>query len=291
MKRLLIFALCVALLVCMAGCGDSSQDSTTSTPPETTAPATPEFSETASQGLEFEVTEDGTGCVITGLGDCTDSMVVIPDTLDGYPVTHIADSAFYCADMLKGVRLGENVIAVGAYAFFECQAMEVVELNPGLTHLGQYAFSGCRKIKEITIPGTMEAVDAWAFFECSGLKAVRIDGLENWFSIRFGGAYANPLIYAGELYVDGALLTEVTVPEDLAAIGDWTFAGCKSLTQLYLHENVTQIGQRAFMECEGLTAVAYAGTSEQWKMIVLGSYWDFGMEEYVIRCQDKEIKG
>ena len=287
MKRIVILMLCMAML-CLVGCEASDNASSTS---EVTPSSTLEIPEVASEGLVYEINAEGTACVITGIGDCEDTFIVIPDSIEDCPVTEIAASAFYCQEDLRGIRLGANVTKVGDYALFGCTALEMVLLNDGLEQLGSYVFSGCGKIAEITIPDSIMKIGAWAFFECLSLKAVNISDLNNWYTLQFDGIYANPLMLAGTLYVDGEVLTELMIPEDLTQIGEWSFAGCKSLTTVRIHENVTVIGQRAFLDCESLTTIVYDGTAEQWKQIVLGTYWDFSVEELMIECQDKEIKG
>lgn len=287
MKRLVIFLLCVAVFS-LAGCEATPQDSSATSAPGSDKLDIPEKS---SEGLEYEINEYGTSCVITGIGECEDLFIVIPDSIEDCPVTEIAASAFYCQDALRGIQLGANVVAVGDYAFFGCTALETVLFNDGLAQLGQYAFSGCGKLAEIDIPASLQRIDAWAFFECFSLKKVNITDLNTWYGIQFGGIYANPMMLAGALYVDGELLTELSIPDELTQIGEWSFAGCKSLTTVRIHENVTIIGQRAFLDCESLTTIAYDGTAEQWKQIVLGTYWDFSVEEYLIHCMDKDIKG
>lgn len=290
MKRIWIWLLCIVTVLSLVGCGGSGEPSDSTTDPTVEAEQ-PGFADTASKGLEYELTEDGAGCIITGLGDCEDLFIVIPDTLEGKPVTGIRDAAFYCQEAIRGVKLGKHVLQVGEYAFFGCVAMEIVELNEGLTRLGQHAFSGCRKIQQIAIPATMEAIDAWAFFECVGLTKVEISDLRKWYDIAFGGVYSNPVQLAGALYVGDELLTELIVPEEITVIGAWTFAGCKDLKEVTLHASITEIGQRAFLHCDTLSRFTYPATLDAWRQVVLGTYWDFSIEEYVIACTDKEIKG
>jgi hypothetical protein len=44
-----------------------------------------------------------------------------------------------------------RITKVGAYAFYGCKALEVVDL-PNVTNVGSYAFSGCNNIKTINLP-------------------------------------------------------------------------------------------------------------------------------------------
>lgn len=294
MKRLFALILCMASIFCLAACSgaDAGQASSgTGANGAGSGAGQMEFPSGISEGLEYRIHEDGTGVSIVGIGECTDAYICIPDRVEGLPVTHVEASAFYCKDTLRGIKMGHNIQQIGEFAFFGCAALEVVELNDNLTSIGQYAFSGCLRLSGIDIPQTVESIGAWAFYDCKKLTQVHIQDLEKWFAISFEGVYANPLMLAQTLYLDGEVVTKVVVPESVTVILPWTFAGCKSLTEVQLHENVTEIGQRAFLDCENMTRLVYGGTHAQWKMMVLGTYWDFSVENYMIVCQDKEIKG
>ena len=65
-----------------------------------------------------------------------------------------------------------------------------------------------------------------------------------WCAISFDGYYANPLYY-GSLYCCGETITELVIPEDVTAIGKYTFC-CKGLTGVTVHPGVTSIGTGAF---------------------------------------------
>ena len=58
---------------------------------------------------------------------------VIPDTIDGLPVTRIADSAFSSQMTLTGVTIPDSVIDLGGGAFFHCTNLAVVNLGKGIT--------------------------------------------------------------------------------------------------------------------------------------------------------------
>lgn len=293
MKRFLALFLTIVALLSLVACSASSEDTQPSTtaPEDTMLPGEAGFPETASQGLEYEINEDALSCTITGVGECTDLYISVGESIDGYPITAIANSAFYGNAELKGILLGENVVSVGDYAFFSCTGLETVILGENVSSLGQYAFAGCVRLSAIDIPEHLERIGAWAFYNCRKLASVTVDDLEHWCNIIFEGIYANPVMEAEQLYVDGELLTHLVLPESVTAVGEWSFAGCQSLTDVVLHENVTQIGQRAFMKCDGIKRFVYPGTREQWKELVLGTHWDFSIDRFVIECLDGEIKG
>lgn len=50
------------------------------------------------------------------------------------------------------------------------------------------------------------------------------------------------------------------MPSTLETIGDWTFSGCTSLTNLLLKSNVSEIGENAFSGCDNLKLSVYPGS-------------------------------
>ena len=293
MKRWLWIILCLAILLSLAACSDEQHNGNSpldSVPNEENG-VQAAFPSGSSYGLEYRINPDIFTCTITGIGDCTDAYIAIGEHIDGYRITAIADAAFYGNTQIRGISLGKYVTDVGAYAFFGCANMEVVELNAALTNLGQYAFAGCENLSSLVIPETLRYIGAWAFYDCTGLTAVTITDLSCWLSIHFDGVYANPLQEANSLYLGETLLTKLVLPEDITAVGDWTFAGCVDLTEVVLHPGVTGFGQRAFLECEGLTLIHYPGSVEEWKQLSMGVNWDFQAEECVIVCLDGEVRG
>ena len=67
--------------------------------------------------------------------------------------------------------------------------------------------------------------------------------------------YANPLCYAGKLYIDGQLVTDLAIPDSVTEIKDYVFYGCTGLTSVAIGNSVTSIGRDAFYDCTGLTSV------------------------------------
>ena len=45
--------------------------------------------ENASEGLSFELNDSKTGYIVTGIGTCTDTEIIIPSKYNGLPVTSI----------------------------------------------------------------------------------------------------------------------------------------------------------------------------------------------------------
>ena len=99
--------------------------------------------------------------------------LVIPDYIDGYPVTKIASSAFYSWQALDTVVLPETLEEIGSRAFLYCQMLRSVDI-PHVKTIGEYAFRGCISLEVIQIPSSAEQVGDFAYFECEGVTEIYI---------------------------------------------------------------------------------------------------------------------
>lgn len=114
-----------------------------------------------------------------------------------------------------------------------------------VTSIADNAFGDCRDLTEVTIPSTVTSSGSNAFKNCRSLNRVNIDDLGAWCRIWFPTANANPLYYAHDLYLDGALLTDVHLPADVPAISHYAFVN-SSIKRLDLGDGVETIGTCAF---------------------------------------------
>ena len=164
----------------------------------------------ASLGLEFTVGTGG-GLTVTGIGTCADSILKIPEKVDGKAVTAIGDSAFASVGSIKEVIIPNSVTSIGAFAFKGC-SLEKVTIGNAVMHVGASAFSACPNLSEIvvdganalfmssdgvlfsrdmrelwcypmgrtapsyTIPKTVKDIKTGAFYACKHLKAISFEG-------------------------------------------------------------------------------------------------------------------
>ncbi|WP_456108290.1 leucine-rich repeat protein [Ruminococcus sp.] len=101
-----------------------------------------------------------------------------------------------------------------------------------VTSIGYSAFSGCTNLTEITIPNSITSIEESAFSGCASLKNVYISDLESWCKIDFSNHASNPLCNGANLYINGELVTKLTIPDDVTEIGTYAFSGCTSLREI-----------------------------------------------------------
>ena len=179
----------------------------------------PDYS-TSSEGLEFELNDDETGYVLTGLGTCTEEEIVVTNYND-LPVCEISYDVF----------------------------------------------AGCTKLENIVLGKYLEYVDSCAFEGCTNLKKVTFLGtIDDWVQIYFYGAYSNPLEYAGELYIDGKLVTEARITT-ANHIDGYNLSGYNKLKKVYIGSSVERIIGNPFINCINLESIEVDETNTNLKSI------------------------
>ena len=173
----------------------------------------------------------------------------------GNSVTSIGRMAFYGCDGLTSVVIGNSVTSIGTQAFDGCSGLTSIEIPNSVTSIGHHAFYSCDGLTSIEIPNSVTSIGNYAFNDCSGLKAVNISDLSAWCNIDFGNSSANPLYYAKNLYLNGKLVTELVIPDDVTEIKDYAFYNCSGLTSIAIPSSVTSIGNSTFNNCSGLKTV------------------------------------
>ena len=118
------------------------------------------------------------------------------------------------------------------------------------------AFSRCTSLTSIAIPSSVTSIDENAFYNCSSLEAVYITDIAAWCAIDFGDSDSNPLIYAGNLYLNNQLITNLIIPESVTEISDYAFFGCDSITSLMIEGEMIAIGNYAFHNCNLLSQLS-----------------------------------
>ena len=167
--------------------------------------------------------------------------LVIPATINGYPVRKIGERAFYQCSGLTSITIPNSVTSIGGYAFYECWGLTSINIPNSVTSIGGNAFSGCSGLTAITIPNSVTSIGGNAFYLCSGLTSITIPN-------------SVTSIGSGTFFCCWGL-TSVTIPNSVTSIGDSAFFGCSGLTSVNIPNSVTSIGEMAFYCCSSLTSI------------------------------------
>ena len=97
---------------------------------------------------------DGSEARVSDNRDYSGSKIIIPNSVlyDGknYPVTSIADSAFYINLRLEEVTIPNSVTSIGSSAFNGCAQMESVTIGEKVESIGESAFARCNRLTIVT---------------------------------------------------------------------------------------------------------------------------------------------
>ena len=204
---------------------------------------------------------------ITGHEGSIKGDLIIPSTIEGYPVTAIGEDAFKSCYGLTSVTIPNSVTTIGGWAFRGCTGLtgiwvasnnsnyssdsfgvlfnknktkiiqapgviSVYTIPNGVTTIGEYAFDGCTGLKSVTIPASVTTIGDDAFFDCTGLTTVTIP-----VSVTTIGYFA---------FRNCTGLTSVTIPDSVTTIRSWAFSGCTSLTGIWVASNNSNYSSDSF---------------------------------------------
>ena len=156
----------------------------------------------------------------------------------------------------KNTIIPTSVTSIGQGAFYGCTTLTSVDIPNSVSSIGQEAFSGCTGLTSVTIPSSVTSIGKMAFDNCTNLTAVNISDLDAWCNIDFLGndSKSNPLSCAHNLYLNGNLITDLSIPSTVSQLKNSTFYG-GNFTSLTIPNTVTSIGVATFYDCAHLTTV------------------------------------
>lgn len=106
--------------------------------------------------LAFVSNGDGT-CLVSGIGNCTDTAVVIPSRSPaGDKVSKIGDYAFLHNASITSVVIPDSVTMIGNASFSYCTGLTSITISNSVKTFGNDAFYGCTALTSITFKGTIE---------------------------------------------------------------------------------------------------------------------------------------
>jgi BspA type Leucine rich repeat region (6 copies) len=234
--------------------------------------------ETAPTQFDYS-TNDGSIIITkyTGSG----GTVVIPDLINGYSVTGIADDAFENCYTLTNAIILPSVTSIGEQSFYACSGLinvTILAAPGGATTIGQAAFENCYGLTNVVIPNTVTIIGDDAFADCTNLISASflgnappddgtvfdndpitvsyVFGTVGW-STMFGGAPTVPtevdyVVTNGTVTITGysGIAFTLVIPSTLngypiTSIGDNAFENL-GLTSVIISPGVINIGNSVF---------------------------------------------
>ena len=167
--------------------------------------------DTSGKNFDYYI-EDGEVTILDNY--CSDNeSITIPEKIEGYPVTIIAEKAFSECKASE-ITIPETVVQICYSAFYGCQNLKNITIPDSVTSLGDSAFNNCSELTSVTISNNIKEIGQDTFINCSGL-------------------------------------TSVTIPDSITSIGYRAFGGCESLKNVLIGKNV-MFCDYAFIDCNSL---------------------------------------
>ena len=153
-------------------------------------------------------------------------------------------------NLVSSITLPDSVQRVKYGQFMGCN-LDTVIIPEGITNIEEHAFHGST-IKCVYIPTTIDSIKYAAFSATNSLKYVHTKDIYKWSQIFFEFITSQPLLYAQNLYLNGKLVTNLEINNN---ISKYAFCGDTSLVSLTLDSNVKNIESQAFYLCKNLKNV------------------------------------
>ena len=195
--------------------------------------------------------------------------IIVPDTIDGYPVVAIGNEAFRGNKYLTAILIPDCITSIGDYAFADTNLDSLV-LPDKLNKLGRRILSGNKGITEIAIPKTLKSVSSAYLYGMDG------DGPFTESNIQRATIETGMTEVPEHLFQRNSTLISVEIPDTVVKIGGYAFAqtGVESieipdtvtrleegvlaetkLAKLKLPRNIEFIGRRILSGNKGVTEI------------------------------------
>ena len=182
----------------------------------------------------------------------TGSTVILPSTINSWPVTKIGEDALKDNTTITSVTIPDSVTEIGANAFADCTNLTSVHYEGDWSKLTIQSGN----------PAVQDAANAPLFdfeFIPPDNTAVIVT------NYKYNGAAADvtipsryqgkPVTTIGHAAFFNSAVTSVTIPDSVTSISDEAFINCPKLTNISIPNSVTYIGFSAFSSCTSLKSI------------------------------------
>lgn len=262
----------------------------------------------------FEYNEDDCKITITGLQkDVAKTSIVIPDTIGGLPVTELAYKAF-SGSLITNVKMGGNIIKIGAEAFSHCHKLRSVIWNCPCEEIPETCFCNCvvleqfdfsnikyirwrafnaSGLKKVHLPPNVKEVESAAFSSCmhlqeviwdSDCKEIPTDCFYECSSLKEFNFSNIEIINSAAFSKSG--LQKICLPENIKAVSMSAFRNCEKLRSVDWYCTCNEIPKFCFCKCSNLKQFDFYGV----KKIDSGAFMCSGINNIYLHSYIEEIK-
>ena len=261
-----------------------------------------------SRGLLFELNEDSTAYILKGIGECSDTDLIIPPIYNGLPVESIGENAFRDNHDITSVKIPSNIKTIGTGSFCECSGLKSIDLAEGVEVVNQLAFFGCTSLEEVYIPSSLWLIGVAAFSSLTSCKSMVVSESNQHLTSKNGSniimeintgiliAACDPVIIPDDIKAINdfgisycSSIKEVVLPEGFEYLDQSAFTYCRGLVSVTLPRTLSTISNAAFFECTMLKTVNYNGSIEEWNSIYKGTDWNYHTGFTVVHCSDGDV--
>ncbi|MDE6389025.1 MAG: leucine-rich repeat domain-containing protein [Lachnospiraceae bacterium] len=197
------------------------------------------------------------GIKILRFVDFDESVVVIPNVIEGKKVIAVGNHAFKGCVGIEKIIISEGIEILGNGVFLNCKGLKEAVLPSTLKRIGTTDTSGCPAVlggmpkfdgvfeytalEKITIPNSVKYIGEHTFAGCGELKKVTLP-------LKLKEIHKGTFRWCRSL-------EEVLFPQELEAVRLSAFEGCESIKKIDLPEGVTSIEEGAFAGCKSLESI------------------------------------
>ena len=218
---------------------------------------------------ELDFTLTGDYYTVTGIGDCTDKEIKIPESYEGKPVKAIAANAFWGQTGITSFNIPKSIESIGNNAFQNCTGLEEISIENKDIELGAGAFLGCDKITWASLPAfvvsEIAVTNLKILFVTDGeLENAVLSDAKNLVSLTVPDITTTlgAVFGANTDVLESLTLTETT------EIAEYAFKDFTALKEINLPEGINSIGADAFLN----TAYYNDGSNWVFNVLYLDSY-------------------
>lgn len=234
--------------------------------------------EQVNPASDFAYTADGGEVTITDyIG--TSEHVLIPDAIDGLPVTALGHRAFY-EKTVTTVVVPDSVTEIGAACFSGDNYLVSLKLPDGLKRLPPASLESCMRLYDFDLPQSLEKIYSSVFefnyylthltlpsslTEIEQLNFIGLYGLQSLTLAEDNAAFkldeTNGLLMTADgtrllhCFSDISPAEEIILPEGVKIVDPFAFHYDYDVERIVLPEGVETIGAMAFAMCPNLTEI------------------------------------